>query len=73
MVKATRPVAAVRLRLDESPELERIVSKCLETDRDARYQRAADIRDDLQRLKQDTDSRQGTGSQSRRRPQDARC
>ena len=63
MVKATRPVAAVRLRLDESPALERIVSKCLETDRDARYQRAADIRDDLQRLKQDTDSGQGTGSQ----------
>ena len=63
MVKGTRPVAAVRLRLDESPALERIVSKCLETDRDARYQHAADIRDDLQRLKQDTDSGQGTGSQ----------
>ena len=62
MVKATRPVAAVRLRLDESPELERIVSKCLETDRDARYQRAADIRDDLQRLKQDTGPGSGTGS-----------
>ena len=58
MVKATRPVAAVRLRLDESPALERIVSKCLETDRDARYQHAAEIRDDLQRLKQDTDSGQ---------------
>ena len=62
MAKGTRPVAAVRLRLDESPALERIVSKCLETDRDARYQHAADIRDDLQRLKRDTDSGQGTGT-----------
>ena len=62
MAKGTRPVAAVRLRLDESPALERIVSKCLETDRDARYQRAADIRDDLQRVIQDADLGQGTGS-----------
>ena len=34
MAKGTRPVAAVRLRLDQSPTLERIVSKCLETDRE---------------------------------------
>jgi serine/threonine protein kinase len=50
MATGSRPAAVVRLRLDESLELERIVSKCLETDREARYQQAADIRDDLQRI-----------------------
>ena len=38
MVKGTRPAPAVRLRVEASPELERIVSKCLETDRELRYQ-----------------------------------
>jgi eukaryotic-like serine/threonine-protein kinase len=56
MAKGTRPVAAVRLRVEESPELERIISKCLETDRDLRYQHAADLRTDLERL------RRGPGS-----------
>ncbi len=49
-------MAAVRLRVDRSPELERIISKCLETDRDRRYQHASEIRADLQRLKRDLDS-----------------
>jgi len=61
MAKGARPVAAVRLSLDESPELARIVSKCLETDRDVRYQHAADIRADLQHLQRETDSGQRTG------------
>ena len=38
MVKGTRPPQAVRLRVEASPELERIVSKCLETERELRYQ-----------------------------------
>ena len=45
MVKGTRPPQAVRLRVEASPELERIVSKCLETERELRYQHAADLRD----------------------------
>ena len=57
MAKGARPEAAVRFRLDESSPLERIVSRCLETDPDARYQRAADIRDDLQRVKTNPRSR----------------
>ena len=36
--------------------MERIVGKCLEKDRSLRYQHAADIRTDLQRLKRDTES-----------------
>jgi serine/threonine protein kinase/tetratricopeptide (TPR) repeat protein len=50
MATGKRPVAAVRLRVGESPELERIISKCLEQDRTLRYQHASEIRTDLQRL-----------------------
>ena len=60
MVKGTRPVAAVQLRLDGLPALERIVATCLETDREARYQHAAEIRDDLERVRRDTDLASGT-------------
>ena len=51
------PVPAVRLNPDVPADLERIISKCLEKDRNLRYQHAADMRTDLQRLKRDTDSR----------------
>ena len=51
MVKGTRPPQGVRLRIEASPELERIVSKCLETERELRYQHAADLRTDLERLR----------------------
>ena len=50
------PVPVVRLNSDVPPDLERIISKCLEKDRNLRYQHAADIRTDLQRLKRDTES-----------------
>ena len=56
MAKGTRPAPAIRLRVEASPELERVISKCLETDRDLRYQHAADLRTDLERVKRGLDS-----------------
>src|SRR5437660_4441699 len=50
------PTPAVRLNPDLPPKLEDIISKALEKDRNLRYQHAADIRTDLQRLKRDTDT-----------------
>jgi eukaryotic-like serine/threonine-protein kinase len=47
---------AVTLNPDTPQELERILRKCLEKDRELRYQHASDIRSDLKRLKRDTDS-----------------
>jgi serine/threonine protein kinase len=50
------PTSAVRLNPDLPAELERIINKCLEKDRNLRYQHASEIRTDLQRLKRDTES-----------------
>lgn len=48
------PTAPVRLNSKVPAELERILYKALEKDRNLRYQSAAEIRTDLQRLKRDT-------------------
>ncbi|GAC1625275.1 MAG: hypothetical protein PVS2B2_05750 [Candidatus Acidiferrum sp.] len=50
------PAPAVRLNPELPLELERIVNKALEKDRNLRYQSAADMRADLARLKREVDS-----------------
>jgi eukaryotic-like serine/threonine-protein kinase len=50
------PTAPVRLNPDLPVELERIINKCLEKDRNLRYQHSSEIRIDLQRLRRDTTS-----------------
>jgi Tol biopolymer transport system component/predicted Ser/Thr protein kinase len=50
------PVAPRRLNPQLPPRLEDVVTKCLEKDRDLRYQHASEVRTDLQRLKRDSES-----------------
>jgi eukaryotic-like serine/threonine-protein kinase len=62
------PAAPVRLNPETPADLERIILKALEKDRDIRYQHASDMRADLKRLQRNTDSERREGSASRSAP-----
>jgi eukaryotic-like serine/threonine-protein kinase len=56
------PVAPVRLNPEIPAELEHVINKALEKSPELRYQHAADLRSDLQRLKRDSDSGKSAGT-----------
>ncbi len=56
------PAPPVRINPDTPPKLEEIITKCLEKDRNLRYQHASDIRTDLERLKRNTESGKGAAT-----------
>jgi serine/threonine protein kinase/sugar lactone lactonase YvrE len=59
------PTSPVRLNPEVPEELERIVNKLLEKDRDLRYQHASDLRADLKRLQRDSSSARSATADAR--------
>jgi serine/threonine protein kinase/Tfp pilus assembly protein PilF len=56
------PVSATQVNSEVPPELNQVINKALEKDKNLRYQSAAEMRTDLQRLKRDTDSGRPTAA-----------
>ncbi len=62
-IQYSAPPSPVRLNPDLPPDFERIILKALEKDRKLRYQHAADLHADLERLKRDTGSGRSAATQ----------
>ena len=65
------PASPVQLNPDLPAELDRMINKALEKDRDLRYHSAGDLRADLKRLKRDTDSSRAVPAMPSSPPQTA--
>ena len=65
------PVSPIRLHPDHPAKLELVINKALDKDRKLRYQSAADIRTDLQRLKRDSDSGRAASTTTQAEPKSA--
>jgi serine/threonine-protein kinase len=65
-IRHSQPPAIARLNYEIHPELERIIRKCLEKDRERRYQSAKDLLIDLKNLKRDSDATKAAMEQGRR-------
>jgi serine/threonine protein kinase/Tol biopolymer transport system component len=61
-ILAESPSPPLQVNPDVPPDLERVIMRLLEKDRDLRYQSAADVRSELKRLKRDIDSGRSTAA-----------
>lgn len=66
------PIAIARFNYDVPAELERIVRKCMEKDRERRYQSVRDVSTDLRNLKRDHDASTATGAAAGHKTQPTR-
>jgi len=62
------PIPPIRLNPEVPAELERIITKALDKDRELRYQVAAEMRADLKRLKRELDSRRSSAASAEKMP-----
>jgi tetratricopeptide (TPR) repeat protein len=67
MATGKRPTPGIRLRVAGAPELEPIIARCLEPDRERRYQHASELHADLDRLRRGANARLAQGSAVKRR------